>query len=107
MVQLVGHGADAYHGRKPHGFAGERRMRGYRRLVRALQIIFLAVALAGGGTLFMSAGFIASDWLKVQALPFERGAVCRADDGAGGGAAFAVGIAVFIRETLSVVRNAL
>ena len=44
----------------------------YRRLVRALQIIFLAVALAGGGTLFMSAGFIASDWLKVQTLPLSE-----------------------------------
>ena len=44
----------------------------YRRLVRALQAIFLAVALAGGGALFMSAGFIASDWLKVQTLPLSE-----------------------------------
>lgn len=44
----------------------------YRRLVRALQAIFLAVALVGGGAMFASAGFIASDWLKVQALPLNE-----------------------------------
>ncbi len=41
----------------------------YRRLVRALEAIFLAVALVGGGAMFAAAGFIASNWLKVQALP--------------------------------------
>jgi O-antigen/teichoic acid export membrane protein len=44
----------------------------YRRLVRALQAIFLAIALVGGGALFASAGFIANDWLKVQALPLNE-----------------------------------
>lgn len=44
----------------------------YRRLVRALQAIFIVIALAGGGTLFASAGFIANDWLKVQALPLNE-----------------------------------
>jgi O-antigen/teichoic acid export membrane protein len=44
----------------------------YRRLVRALQVIFLAVALIGGSAIFASAGFIASDWLKVQALPLSE-----------------------------------
>lgn len=44
----------------------------YRRLVRALQAIFLAIALAGGGALFASAGIIASKWLKVQALPLSE-----------------------------------
>ena len=40
----------------------------YRRLLRALQIIFLAVALLGGGLLFVFAGEIAQRWLKVQTL---------------------------------------
>lgn len=44
----------------------------YCRLVRALQAIFLTVALVGGGALFASAGFIARDWLKVQTLPLNE-----------------------------------
>ncbi len=40
----------------------------YRRLVRSLQSIFLAIAVAGGAAMFASAGFIVHDWLKVQAL---------------------------------------
>ena len=44
----------------------------YRRLLRALQIIFLAVALLGGGLLFVFAGEIAQRWLKVQALPLAE-----------------------------------
>lgn len=44
----------------------------YRRLLRALQIIFLAVALLGGGLLFVFAGEIAQRWLKVQTLPLAE-----------------------------------
>ncbi|MCX6924816.1 MAG: oligosaccharide flippase family protein [Verrucomicrobia bacterium] len=44
----------------------------YRRLVRALEAIFLAVALGGGGAVFAAAGFIAKKWLKVQALPLDQ-----------------------------------
>ena len=40
----------------------------YRRLVRALLAIFLAIAVVGGSALFAAAGFIARDWLNVQAL---------------------------------------
>lgn len=40
-----------------------------RRLLRALQLIFFAVALLGGGAMFAFSGLIADDWLKVQALP--------------------------------------
>ena len=44
----------------------------YRRLVRALQAIFIIIALIGGATLFASAGPIARDWLKPGVLPSAR-----------------------------------
>jgi len=44
----------------------------YRRLVWALQAIFLAVAFAGAGIMFASAGFIARDWLNVHALSLHE-----------------------------------
>jgi O-antigen/teichoic acid export membrane protein len=44
----------------------------YRRLVRALEGIFLVVALAGGGALFAAAGYIARDWLQATQLPIDE-----------------------------------
>lgn len=44
----------------------------YRRLLRALQLIFFAVALLGGGAMFMFSGGIADRWLNVQTLPLEQ-----------------------------------
>ena len=44
----------------------------YRRLLRALQLIFFAVALLGGGAMFVFSGFIATGWLKVQTLPLAQ-----------------------------------
>lgn len=44
----------------------------YRRLLRALQLIFFAVALLGGGAMFVLSGHIADGWLKVQTLPFAQ-----------------------------------
>ncbi len=44
----------------------------YRRLLRALQLIFFAVALLGGGVLFVSSELIATEWLKVQNLPLAQ-----------------------------------
>ena len=41
----------------------------YRRLLRALQSIFIAVALLGGGAMFAFSGQIANGWLNVQTLP--------------------------------------
>jgi O-antigen/teichoic acid export membrane protein len=40
----------------------------YRRLVRALEGIFLVVALVGGGAMFAAAGYIARDWLNAAKL---------------------------------------
>lgn len=44
----------------------------YRRLLRALQLIFFAVALMGGGAMFICSGFIAKEWLMVQALSIAQ-----------------------------------
>lgn len=44
----------------------------YRLLLRALQLIFFAVALLGGGTMFVFSGLIADGWLKVQTLPLAQ-----------------------------------
>ena len=38
----------------------------YRRLVRALEGVFLAVAVVGGVTLFTASGYIAKDWLQAK-----------------------------------------
>ena len=38
----------------------------YRRLVRALEGIFLVVALVGGTAMFAASGYIAHDWLQAS-----------------------------------------
>lgn len=42
------------------------------RLIRALERIFFAIALCGGGVLFFASGVISSRWLKVNQLPFDQ-----------------------------------
>ncbi|TPW10097.1 MAG: O-antigen transporter-like protein, partial [Halothiobacillaceae bacterium] len=44
----------------------------YRRLVRALEGVFLAVAIAGGAAMFLAAGYISRDWLKATQLPLSE-----------------------------------
>ena len=44
----------------------------YRRLLRALQLIFFTVALLGGGAMFVFSGLIAERWLNVQTLPLAQ-----------------------------------
>lgn len=44
----------------------------YRRLVRALEGVFLVVALAGGTAMFAASGYIAKDWLQVSQLPIDE-----------------------------------
>lgn len=41
----------------------------YRRLVRALELIFLITAVAGAAVLLAGAGYIARDWLRASQLP--------------------------------------
>jgi O-antigen/teichoic acid export membrane protein len=44
----------------------------YRRLVRALEGVFLTVALLGGGAMFLAAGYIARDWLQTTQLSIDE-----------------------------------
>ena len=44
----------------------------YRRLLRALQLIFFVIALLGGGAMFVFSGLVANGWLKVQTLPLGQ-----------------------------------
>jgi O-antigen/teichoic acid export membrane protein len=44
----------------------------FRRLVRALEGVFLAVALIGGGMLLASSGWVATSWLTAQKLPITE-----------------------------------
>ncbi|QOY93621.1 oligosaccharide flippase family protein [Massilia sp. UMI-21] len=43
-----------------------------RRLLRALEVIFLGIAAIGSSAMIAGAGPIASDWLKVQQLPLDE-----------------------------------
>ncbi|MDO8310642.1 MAG: oligosaccharide flippase family protein, partial [Sideroxyarcus sp.] len=44
----------------------------FRRLVRALEGVFLAVALVGGVLLFAASGYIAREWLQASMLPITE-----------------------------------
>jgi O-antigen/teichoic acid export membrane protein len=44
----------------------------YRRLVRALEGVFLLVALVGGAAMFAASGYIARDWLQASHLPISE-----------------------------------
>ena len=44
----------------------------FRRLVRALEGVFLVVALLGGAALFAAASYIARDWLQASQLPIAE-----------------------------------
>lgn len=44
----------------------------YRRLVRALEGVFLIVALVGGTAMFASSGYISHDWLQASQLPIAE-----------------------------------
>lgn len=44
----------------------------YRRLLKALEGIFLAIAVAGGCVLFLSADYISRNWLQTTQLPIAE-----------------------------------
>lgn len=44
----------------------------YRRLLRALELVFFTIALVGGCTMFVCAGSIAQSWLRVNNLPLSQ-----------------------------------
>lgn len=41
----------------------------YRRLVRALEMVFLVLAIVGGAAMFILSDYIAHDWLQASMLP--------------------------------------
>jgi len=43
-----------------------------RRLLRALEVIFIGVAVLAATGVIIGANFVAADWLKVQNLPLEK-----------------------------------
>lgn len=45
---------------------------GYRRFVRALEGVFLAVAVVGGGAMVAVSGYVARDWLQARQLPVHE-----------------------------------
>ncbi|MDQ0606597.1 O-antigen/teichoic acid export membrane protein [Variovorax sp. W1I1] len=48
----------------------------YRRLLRALQVIFLAIAIFGAVLMFGFSGLIANRWLNAQTLPLAEIQLC-------------------------------
>jgi O-antigen/teichoic acid export membrane protein len=44
----------------------------YRRLLRALQLIFSVIAVLGAGAMVTFSGLIADEWLNVQTLPLAK-----------------------------------
>lgn len=44
----------------------------YRRLMRALEGVFVSLAVVGGGIMFLSAGYIARDWLQATEQPIDE-----------------------------------
>lgn len=49
--------------------AGSLDTLSYRHLTQALERVFVAVALIGGGLLFLASGWIAEHWLNVEQIP--------------------------------------
>ncbi len=48
----------------------------YRQLLRALNVIFVSIAIAGGGALFLSSKIITLHWLHIKELPIENVILC-------------------------------
>lgn len=61
LTPTIGRETACYHG-------GSMSALAYRQLFRALSLIFLAVAVAGGSSLFMMAGLVTQQWLHIESL---------------------------------------
>jgi len=74
MVQFAGYGFNAYTtARQTAHFRGSAwDALSYRHLVRALEDIFVFVALIGGGAMFTASDYIAHDWLEASHLPIDE-----------------------------------
>ena len=56
--------------------AGKETALNFRRLFRALSLIFLVIAIIGGGTLFLLDDYIAEHWLKLENLSIDDVLFC-------------------------------
>lgn len=56
--------------------AGKETALNFRRLFRALSLIFAAVAIIGGGALFLLDNYIATNWLKLESLSINDVLFC-------------------------------
>ncbi len=61
LTPTIGRETARYHG-------GSMSALAYRQLFRALSLIFLAVAVVGGSSLFLLADLIAGQWLNIESL---------------------------------------
>jgi O-antigen/teichoic acid export membrane protein len=61
LTPTIGRETARYHG-------GSMSALAYRQLFRALSLIFLAVAVAGGSSLFMLADLVTQQWLHIESL---------------------------------------
>ncbi|WP_201537887.1 oligosaccharide flippase family protein [Psychrobacter immobilis] len=56
--------------------AGKDTALSFRRLFRALNLIFVMIAIIGGGALFLLDGYIATHWLKIEMLDIQDVLFC-------------------------------
>lgn len=56
--------------------AGKETALNFRRLFRVLSLIFLVIAIIGGGTLFLLDDYIATHWLKLENLSIDDVLFC-------------------------------
>lgn len=56
--------------------AGKETTLNFRRLFRALSLIFAVIAIIGGGALFLLDNYIATHWLKLEALSINDVLFC-------------------------------
>jgi len=65
LTPTIGRETARYHG-------GSMAPLAYRQLFRALSLIFIAVAVVGGGGLWLASGLITNSWLKVNELALDE-----------------------------------
>ncbi len=69
LTPTIGRETARYHG-------GSMTVVDYRKLVRALHILFFSIAIIGGTLLFLSAPIISTRWLHVSSIPHDTVIYC-------------------------------
>ncbi|MDT9701954.1 oligosaccharide flippase family protein, partial [Streptomyces sp. P17] len=68
LTPTIGRETARYHG-------GSMSALAYRQLFRALSLIFLAVAVVGGSSLFLLADLVAGQWLNIESLDMKTAVI--------------------------------